>query len=376
VLPRKQILAARGKQRKRSIISIERVKPEPGNCIQVEGGIYLVGKHFVPTHNSAVLINLGKQLILPEQNNKNMSALFWYLDDSKNVAWSKFLASMTTFPILDVKQPWRRINKDPEKKKVYDGWRDYLRSCVVDKKLLIKSHEIGNDLEALQYWIKHVQDSTGNDVVVFVDALHDITTGETQYDRDLRMRYVRICEWIEKNVVNEDFTFVTCAHITKSGMAKGRPDQNDLSETGKILFASTLIGMVYSELDYLTSVHRRDESIMYWNDPDTLYGLDHRKPIVEVSVTKNKEGGLKDILYFKHKADACSMEPLTTEETRELRERNEAAKETSQTIIMGKDPIKSKERVPLVAPSGGFLTNPMQEEDNGEITSSVFNVGS
>lgn len=41
------------KKRKRAIVSIEPIKHEAyGNCIQVEDGIYLVGEHFIPTHNS------------------------------------------------------------------------------------------------------------------------------------------------------------------------------------------------------------------------------------------------------------------------------------------------------------------------------------
>lgn len=36
------------------IVSIERVKPKRGNCIQVEGGIYCAGKTMIPTHNSTL----------------------------------------------------------------------------------------------------------------------------------------------------------------------------------------------------------------------------------------------------------------------------------------------------------------------------------
>lgn len=35
-----------------AIISVEKVKPKQGNCIQVRGGLYLVGKTLVTTHNS------------------------------------------------------------------------------------------------------------------------------------------------------------------------------------------------------------------------------------------------------------------------------------------------------------------------------------
>lgn len=36
------------------IVSIERVNPKRGNCIQVEGGIYCAGKTMIPTHNSTL----------------------------------------------------------------------------------------------------------------------------------------------------------------------------------------------------------------------------------------------------------------------------------------------------------------------------------
>lgn len=54
VVPRKRI-GRTITNRKRSIVSIEPLaesEREQGNCIQVEGGVYLVGERFVPTHNS------------------------------------------------------------------------------------------------------------------------------------------------------------------------------------------------------------------------------------------------------------------------------------------------------------------------------------
>lgn len=51
IVPRKQ-LKTFSKPRMTSIISIERCDPEPGQCITVEGGVYLTGKLLTPTHNS------------------------------------------------------------------------------------------------------------------------------------------------------------------------------------------------------------------------------------------------------------------------------------------------------------------------------------
>ena len=52
VVPRKKITRL-VTNRKRAIISIEKKEGlEQGNCIQVEGGVYLVSETFIPTHNS------------------------------------------------------------------------------------------------------------------------------------------------------------------------------------------------------------------------------------------------------------------------------------------------------------------------------------
>ena len=50
-LPRK-VPCKPGRVENRGIVSVHRVEKGVGNCIQVEGGQYLVGKNLVPTHNS------------------------------------------------------------------------------------------------------------------------------------------------------------------------------------------------------------------------------------------------------------------------------------------------------------------------------------
>lgn len=51
-LPRKKVSNFISVKRKRGILAITKVKAKPGKCITVEGGIYLVGKKLIPTHNS------------------------------------------------------------------------------------------------------------------------------------------------------------------------------------------------------------------------------------------------------------------------------------------------------------------------------------
>ena len=54
-LPRKKLQKLNPASRRRAIISIEKCEPEPGKCITVEGGVYLVGSYFTPTHNSLTI---------------------------------------------------------------------------------------------------------------------------------------------------------------------------------------------------------------------------------------------------------------------------------------------------------------------------------
>ncbi len=53
-LPRKVNFNNDPLKRRRGIVSITPIKPEKGQCIQVEGGIYLAGETLIPTHNSAI----------------------------------------------------------------------------------------------------------------------------------------------------------------------------------------------------------------------------------------------------------------------------------------------------------------------------------
>lgn len=39
----------------RDVVKIDRIESVPTRCIQVDGGIYLAGKHLIPTHNSTVI---------------------------------------------------------------------------------------------------------------------------------------------------------------------------------------------------------------------------------------------------------------------------------------------------------------------------------
>lgn len=50
-IPRKQTTRL-SEECRIAVVDVRRCDPKPGRCIQVEGGLYLVGKNLIPTHNS------------------------------------------------------------------------------------------------------------------------------------------------------------------------------------------------------------------------------------------------------------------------------------------------------------------------------------
>ncbi len=266
---------------------------------------------------SAILMNIARRLLLPENipHNKKLTLMVSYLDDATSVFWSKMLASMTTYPILDVAFPNRVLYKDKTKTKYYNQWRNYLRECVADKRLLVKGHNLGSDIKAFEYWIKHVQDTTGNDVVFLVDAFHDITIDPDVVTEDQNSRFIQICDWMQRTTEELKYSILTCAHITKGGIARGRPEQNDILNTGKMQFSAKMIGLVYSDLDY-SKLANKPTSSLYWEYPQSLTG-DTRRPIVELNISKNKLSSYKGLIHFKHLSESCHMELMTRTEVQQ-----------------------------------------------------------
>ena len=72
VLPRKQHDTIGAKQRRIALTSIKPCNPIQGNCIQVEGGVYLVGRTMIPTHNSTIIKFLMAYIAGKEPFSMNM----------------------------------------------------------------------------------------------------------------------------------------------------------------------------------------------------------------------------------------------------------------------------------------------------------------
>ena len=104
VVLRKKITQT-GRNKKRAIISIEKKDGlEFGNCIQVEGGVYLVGTTFIPTHNS-------------EGSSRKLPAFILGLNPDKKIAIGSYATGLSR----DFNSDVQKIIDTPEYREVFPG---------------------------------------------------------------------------------------------------------------------------------------------------------------------------------------------------------------------------------------------------------------
>lgn len=287
-----------------------------------------------PNHGkSSLLINIVRQILNPSNDNKNLSILFWSLDDPRNVTWNKIMSSICKVSVLDAGNPNRKIYKDPVLATRYKDSYDFIKSQVASQRLIVKGHEIGKNLEGLETWIKHVQDTTGNNVLLCIDAINDMKTGDPNIDSNERVKYIELYNWMQSQTEKLQFSLATVCHVTKQGISKGMPTIDDIAESGKAIYACKIIGMVYSGLDDRSKP--KDKCDMYWEDNEDTEAMDNRKPIVLLDIQKNKETAFKGELYFKHKPECAWMEEMPKEDVKNLKALNAAViRKNNEDIII------------------------------------------
>jgi hypothetical protein len=142
-----------------------------------------------------------------------------------------------------------------------------------------------------------------------------MSTGDAGTDGNERLKFIKCYDWFQRTTEMLEYTVITVCHITKAGIAKGKGEIFDAAETGKILYSSKVIGMVYSELDYFSQGGRRNQTPRFWTDKTVIVDpngpiKDNKQPIVELAIQKSKESSFKGSIFFRHKAEACWMEEI------------------------------------------------------------------
>ena len=256
------------------------------------------------TGKSTLLYNLCNGLISSSEN-RGLSCAFLTLDDPVDTFLAKMLAIKTQKPINWCKYAAKHITAGAGVQE-YAQAQDWLRGTVVDKKLIPKGIKMGDTPDIVERWIDSLQQETGNDIVLFVDSFHNMTT----HGEDERIKYKRLSEWSQKISDSMGVTIVCTMECNKMAQVSGRPHIEHLGESSKMAFAFKLVGMAYSELSA-----KRESAQTVWVDEDTPYLTEPKvRPILEVDYEKNKITAFKGRHYFKFYDEQARLEPISEKE--------------------------------------------------------------
>jgi replicative DNA helicase len=222
---------------RRGIKAIEKIDPVVGRCIQVEGGIYLAGKAFVPTHNSAILLNLALNVSMM---NQDATILYWAIDDHRKAILYRLVSILSDVPMKKVLNTERRTAE--EQKAILDA-QEILRTLTMERKLVFKDDKFGRSKSKAEAWIKETQDNTGNQILFCVDSLHNIKGGDSQ---DTRVKVLTSSMWLKSLVASVPCTALSTIELVKNRKEE-KPNLMSVAETAKIEFDFDTIGIVWNE---------------------------------------------------------------------------------------------------------------------------------
>jgi len=269
------------------------------DSLLVLGGLPQQGK-------SAFLINLICQICsLPE--NDDLLLYFLTIDDS----WKQVLPKMIScwlgseINIREARYPKRIQSKDK-----FNAWQEAyneIKRWIEIGRLKITDHTHSDSLGYAVQQVRHLQQQYPNKkILFFLDNFHKINVDGLSE----REKYKKASETLHKISTKDKISIVTTAELNKSAYGDNlwprRPQEKDLSETGKLAYDCQFIGLAYTELE--SKKDHPDKASHYWEMP-TQSGI-QKMPVFELNISKNKISSIKRKLVWEFTPDACIMEEV------------------------------------------------------------------
>lgn len=251
-----------------------------------------------PHHGkSAVVLATALNMALTEAN-KNLSVLYWPLDDSFTLTALRMLSNLSGLR-KEVIMGLSNGISDEEAKLLKDS-KEKLHYLMQTNRLVIKDLSDVNNTYQVNKWILKTQEQYGNDVILVVDALNDMPI-DVQGDYE---KTNKIIEWMQNVTTQIGACVIGTAHTnkrTKQGGDKGsgEPHQSNIKGNNKIEFSAKIIASVYNELHDVGP----DVTATGW------YKNTRLMPALKVNFKKVKSFiGNKGVCWFKMDSDSIKIQ--------------------------------------------------------------------
>lgn len=293
-----------------------------------------------PHHGKSAFVQNMMIKMLRNTNNKNMSILYWSIDDGFTLTTSRILAAMSGLHrhVVSGIKP-----ASQEQEKILQDTKEELYWLMDAGRLVIKDTAEINHIRIAERWIQEMQQTHGNEVLMIVDALNDVPIrAQNDYDRQ-----DRTVDWLLQMTSNRSCTVLGTAHTNKERQSRfgGEPSTHNMKGNNRLEFAGTIIAIIFNELQ-----EKGNNTNHAWYKPVDTGTV--RMPAIKVNVKKNKtllgNTGVcwfkldKDNMQFiesKEEAVALDKQEEETVETPGISTRNMRGAVKNETAKRATEPI-------------------------------------
>lgn len=238
--------------------------------------------------------NLGKTAFMTHMawniahQNKEFFCIYVTLDDNTKKVYPRFAAIASRLPMNVFSMPMRFLAGNPRYYEAYMRGMQALASSIDKMTVLDQSH--GLEIEVIEETVYRYRDllaGTGRVPALFVDNFHDLETFDRTKMREKNDRYEFIATRLKALAVTANIPIFATTEVKKIGLR--RPTQDDIRETGNIVYEADVIFGIYNEV----SLKNEAAQIYFLTEEDGP-----KRPVLEVDVLKNKLSSYKGRLFY------------------------------------------------------------------------------
>lgn len=250
------------------------------------GGGVAIGIAGAPSHGKSIaMLNIAQRLV---EHNDDVNVLYWAIDDNRKTIAYRLVSMLSEVDMKKVRRMWTPSSDEERKIKEAQEWIIEMTNA---QRFIVKDDLFGRSKNKCEYWAKSVQDSTGKDLVIVIDSLHNVGTTSGRIANDERTRLKDVSTWLKSICVNLPTTVLCSLELVKN-RGDQKPNLQAISETGKIEFDFDVIAIAWNEIQ--GKYGKMDEVHAKWGVPGNF------KPYIELDIQKNKtSAGEKGRIFYR-----------------------------------------------------------------------------
>jgi len=202
----------------------------------LQAGLYVIGGD-TNIGKTAFLINLFMDTI---ETNPHLYGLFFSLDDSTDIILNRILAIKANLPINGIRKP-----QGLDKQRLADRVGAYQALEALAGRFRIEDSTKIQDFTALDHHIREVIEGQGKDLIIAIDGLQNIDTGEGELN--IREKNIARANMIKKLVTTYSVPILTTVELRKRAVGQSisrEPSIDDIMETGKFAYNANLVWLL------------------------------------------------------------------------------------------------------------------------------------